>query len=58
MSEVSQVAYCAAALSGGTGLLYAGVLLFVALVSVLARTPERRKDARTTLSILMRRRTR
>ncbi|MFK8846523.1 hypothetical protein [Streptomyces sp. Ac-502] len=58
MSEVSQVAYYAAALSGAAGLLYAGALFFVALVSVLARTPERRKDARTTLSMLVRRRAR
>ncbi|MER7413092.1 hypothetical protein [Streptomyces cacaoi] len=46
------------ALSTCAGLLYAGVLFVVALVSVLASTPQRRKDARATLTILVRRRTR
>ncbi|MEU6071386.1 hypothetical protein ABZ864_44860 [Streptomyces sp. NPDC047082] len=55
MSEIAQLLHCAAALSGCAGLLYAGVLFVVALVSVLAPTPERRKDARTTLTILVRR---
>ncbi|MEI5134992.1 hypothetical protein ACWCO0_32330 [Streptomyces tubercidicus] len=45
-----------AALAAGTGLLYTGVLATVALVSVLARTPERRRDARSTLTLLLRRR--
>ncbi|GAB3181758.1 hypothetical protein [Streptomyces incanus] len=58
MSEIPQLLYYAAALSGCAGLLYTGVLFVVALVSVLARTPERRKDARTTLTILVRRRAR
>ncbi|MFF2848440.1 hypothetical protein ACFVT5_19265 [Streptomyces sp. NPDC058001] len=35
---------------------YTGVLATVALTSVLARTPDRRRDARATLTILMRRR--
>ncbi|MFE3738890.1 hypothetical protein [Streptomyces sp. NPDC059134] len=39
-------------------LLYAGGLFVVALVSVFAPTPARRKDARTTLTILIRRRSR
>ncbi|MFF4557726.1 hypothetical protein [Streptomyces sp. NPDC001422] len=58
MSEISQTLSCTAALSGCAGLLYAGVLFTVALVSVLAPTPQRRKDARTTLAILVRRRSR
>ncbi|MCG7206402.1 hypothetical protein [Streptomyces arenae] len=58
MSEISQLLHYAAALSGCVGLLYTGVLLVVALVSVLAPTSERRKDARTTLTILVRRRPR
>ncbi|MEU3533415.1 hypothetical protein AB0E70_17735 [Streptomyces murinus] len=45
-------------LSGTTGLLYGVALLAVALVSVLASAQDRRKDARTTLSILVRRRPR
>ncbi|MEU8976160.1 hypothetical protein AB0D11_44535 [Streptomyces monashensis] len=58
MSEISKLLSCIAALSGCAGLLYAGVLFVVALVSVFAPTPERRKDARTTLTILVRRRPR
>ncbi|MFJ6658490.1 hypothetical protein ACIQNG_19345 [Streptomyces sp. NPDC091377] len=58
MSEIPQLLYYTAALSGCAGVLYTGVLFAVALVSVLAPTPERRKDARTTLTILMRRRSR
>lgn len=42
------------ALAAGAGLLYAGVLTITALTSVLARTPERRRDARSTLTILVR----
>lgn len=45
-------------LSGTAGLLYVVALLTVALVSVLASAQDRRKDARTTLSILVRRRPR
>ncbi|MQY05401.1 hypothetical protein [Actinomadura macrotermitis] len=58
MSELSQLLYCTTALSGCVGLLYTGALIVVALISVLAPTPERRKDARTTLGILIRRRPR
>ncbi|MEE4491028.1 hypothetical protein [Streptomyces sp. BE230] len=58
MLDLPQLLTYAAALSGSAGLLYAGVLFLVALISVLAPTPERRKDARTTLSILVRRRSR
>ncbi|MFJ6570721.1 hypothetical protein ACIQNU_25230 [Streptomyces sp. NPDC091292] len=36
--------------------LYTAVLATVALTSVLARTPDRRRDARATLTILLRRR--
>ncbi|MEE1732010.1 hypothetical protein PUR33_23120 [Streptomyces sp. BE282] len=45
-------------MSGTAGLLYVVALFAVALVSVLASAQERRKDARTTLSILVRRRPR
>ncbi|MER5546440.1 hypothetical protein ACWDBP_44225 [Streptomyces sp. NPDC001233] len=58
MSEIPKLLSCIAALSGCAGLLYASVLIVVALVSVFASTPERRKDARTTLTILVRRRPR
>ncbi|MBQ0827879.1 hypothetical protein [Streptomyces tagetis] len=58
MSEIPELLSYVAALSGCAGLLYTGILFVVALVSVLASTPERRKDARTTLGILLRRRSR
>lgn len=58
MSEIPRVLVNAAAWSGCVGLLYTGVLLVIALVSVLARTPQRRRDARSTLGILVRRRAR
>ncbi|MEV6122294.1 hypothetical protein AB0M23_17500 [Streptomyces sp. NPDC052077] len=58
MSHVYQLLYCAAALSGCAGLLYTVALISVALVSVLAPTAERRRDARSTLTILVRRRVR
>ncbi|MFI9627638.1 hypothetical protein [Streptomyces sp. NPDC052042] len=45
-------------LSGCAALIYMGALFFVVLVSVLAPSPERRKDARATLGILVRLRTR
>ncbi|GAA2258889.1 hypothetical protein GCM10010232_56710 [Streptomyces amakusaensis] len=45
-----------AAVTATGGLLYGGVLSAVALISVLAPTPERRRDARSTLTILLRRR--
>lgn len=56
--EIPQLLYYITAVSGSAGLLYTSVLFVVALVSVLAPTPERRKDARTTLAILVRRRSR
>jgi hypothetical protein len=46
----------AATLTATAGLLYGGILAVVALTAVLARTPERRRDARSTLTILMKRR--
>ncbi|WP_424886733.1 hypothetical protein [Streptomyces sp. XH2] len=58
MPQIPQLLYYITAVSGSAGLLYTGVLFVVALVSVLAHTPDRRKDARTTLAILMRRRSR
>ncbi|MGW1464357.1 hypothetical protein ACWCWD_17050 [Streptomyces sp. NPDC001493] len=45
----------AATLSAATGLAYAGAVVTVAASSVLFRDPQRRRDARTTLAILMRR---
>ncbi|MFJ3594132.1 hypothetical protein ACPXCP_38290 [Streptomyces sp. DT20] len=58
MSQISPLLHYTAILSGCAGLLYTGILFVVALVSVLASAPDRRKDARTTLSILVRRRSR
>lgn len=45
-----------AALTATASLLYGGILAVVALTSVLARTSERRRDARSTLAILIRKR--
>ena len=45
-----------ATLTATASLLYGGILAIVALTSVLARTPERRRDARSTLTILLRKR--
>lgn len=58
MSQYPPLLHHTLLLSGSAGLLYTLVLLAVALISVLASTPSRRKDARTTLSILVRRRSR
>ncbi|MEW2133191.1 hypothetical protein [Streptomyces sp. NPDC005435] len=46
----------AATVSAATGLTYAGAVVMVAASSVLFRSPQRRRDARATLTILMRRR--
>ncbi|MFJ8434757.1 hypothetical protein ACIQ9P_25995 [Kitasatospora sp. NPDC094019] len=59
MTELAMLAQhttAAAELAAGAGLLYGVVLAIVALTSVLARTPARRRDARSTLTILTRRR--
>ncbi|MFJ4781292.1 hypothetical protein [Streptomyces sp. NPDC088762] len=45
----------AATLSAATGLAYTGAVATVAASSVLFRNPQRRRDARATLTILMRR---
>ncbi|MFJ6727451.1 hypothetical protein ACIQPQ_21370 [Streptomyces sp. NPDC091281] len=58
MSQIPDLLFNSALLTGCAALLYACGLVFVALVSVLAPSPERRRDARATLGILLRRRTR
>ncbi|MEU1017408.1 hypothetical protein [Streptomyces sp. NPDC005898] len=58
MSQLPELLPYTLLLSGTAGLLYVVALLTVALVSVLASAQERRRDARTTLSILVRRRSR
>ncbi|MEU1898884.1 hypothetical protein ABZ512_10920 [Nocardiopsis dassonvillei] len=45
----------ATVLAAGAGLIYALALFGVAVVSVVSRTPTRRRDARATLEILARR---
>ncbi|WP_199834674.1 MULTISPECIES: hypothetical protein [unclassified Streptomyces] len=47
-----------AVLAAFTGALYTAGVASVAVVSVVSRSPERRRDARETLKILLRRRTR
>ncbi|MEV6685102.1 hypothetical protein AB0N28_07145 [Streptomyces sp. NPDC051130] len=56
MFVLQSVLHDAAALTAVTGLAYTGAVVTVAASSVLSRTPERRRDARATLSILLRRR--
>ncbi|MFF5393162.1 hypothetical protein ACFY5H_33405 [Streptomyces sp. NPDC013012] len=55
LSVVESVFQEAATLSAATGLAYAGTVATVAASSVLFRSPQRRRDARATLTILMRR---
>ncbi|WP_330301595.1 MULTISPECIES: hypothetical protein [unclassified Streptomyces] len=45
----------ATVLAAASGLSYSAALLGAALVSVVSRTPARRRDARATLAILVRR---
>ncbi|MDX3024966.1 hypothetical protein [Streptomyces acidiscabies] len=47
-----------AVLAGATGALYAASVAAVAAASVCSRSSERRRDARQTLAILLRRRAR
>ena len=42
-----------AVLAGATGALYTASVATVAAASILARSPERRRDARATLKILL-----
>lgn len=53
MSALHGLFHDTAALTATASFLYGGILAAVALTSVLARTPERRRDARSTLAILM-----
>lgn len=55
MSALPALLTDATVLAAATGLSYSVTLLGVALVSVLSRTPTRRRDARATLAILVRR---
>ncbi|MFI5619008.1 hypothetical protein [Streptomyces sp. NPDC051567] len=56
MSMLLSILHDGTALAAATGLTYAGAVVTVAAASVLSRSPERRRDARATLTILMRRR--
>ncbi|MFJ3926352.1 hypothetical protein [Streptomyces sp. NPDC090022] len=56
MSVLPYVLDDAAVLAALTGLTYTAAVVTVAATSVLARSPERRRDARATLTILLRRR--
>ncbi|GAA3884842.1 hypothetical protein [Streptomyces sedi] len=58
MSLLSELLTPTGALAAVGGLLYVSVLGGVAVTSVLAPTPQHRRDARATLAILMRRRAR
>ncbi|MEU3221689.1 hypothetical protein ABZ695_00845 [Streptomyces sp. NPDC006976] len=54
-SALESVFQVAAALSAAAGLVYVGAVATVAAASVLFRSPQRRRDARATLTILLRR---
>ncbi|WP_330300425.1 hypothetical protein [Streptomyces sp. NBC_00503] len=56
MSVLPSVLDDAAVLTAVTGLAYTGAVVTVAASSVLSRSSERRRDARATLTILLRRR--
>ncbi|AXG78658.1 hypothetical protein [Streptomyces paludis] len=56
MSLLPAVLNDIAALTAVTGMTYAVTLLAVATASIASRSPARRRDARATLAILMRRR--
>ncbi|RDG36633.1 hypothetical protein [Streptomyces corynorhini] len=56
MTVLPQLLNDVASLTVTAGLLYGGVVAVVALTSVLAPSPERRRDARSTLNILVRKR--
>ncbi|AWZ05801.1 MULTISPECIES: hypothetical protein [unclassified Streptomyces] len=56
LSVLPSVLHDAAVLTAVTGLAYTAAVVTVAASSVLSRSPERRRDARATLTILMRRR--
>jgi hypothetical protein len=45
----------AATTAGATGLAYTGLVVLTALISLLAPSDARRRDARETLKILLRR---
>ncbi|MGW7555640.1 hypothetical protein [Streptomyces rimosus] len=58
MSALPTLLTDATVLAAATGLSYSVTLLGVALVSVASRSPARRRDARATLAILLRRKPR
>lgn len=55
LTVLESVVQEAATLSAATGLAYTGAVATVAAASVLFRNPQRRRDARATLTILVRR---
>lgn len=56
MSVLPQVFYDGAVLGGAASVLYAVTVATTAVTSVLARSSERRRDARETLKVLLGRR--
>ncbi|NUK00021.1 hypothetical protein HRW23_35555 [Streptomyces lunaelactis] len=58
MSSLSTLLHTGAELAGAAGVLYTVSVTVVASASVFSRSPERRRDARQTLAILMCRRAR
>lgn len=56
MSNLPALLNDATVIAAVGGLTYTGAVVVVAATSVLARNPDRRRDARATLTILLRRR--
>jgi len=57
MSDLSHLLGAPLVPAGIGAAVYAGTVATIALTAALARTPERRRDARETLKVLLRRRT-
>ncbi|MBG0818282.1 hypothetical protein [Planomonospora sp. ID82291] len=56
LSGVLEVVGAGVTVAGAGGLLYGGTVTWLVLVSVLARSAVRRRDARATLGLLLRQR--
>ncbi|MFD4630951.1 hypothetical protein ACFVYR_08855 [Streptomyces sp. NPDC058284] len=55
MSTLPALLFTGTQLAGAAGVLYTGCVAVTAATSVFSRSPERRRDARQTLAILVRR---
>ena len=58
MSIIAELAHGGAAATAVAGALYTATVTAAALTALIAPTPQRRRDARTVLNILLHRQTR